>query len=404
MEPHREPMPPPEPPAAATAVAVGARVLVSRDALQALLDALHARGFDVVGPTLRDGAIVYDRISRLADLPSGWTDRQEAGRYRLERRADAALFGYAVGPHSWKRFLHPPEERLWRATRQESGFAVQPEPPPPAAFAFIGVRACDLHAIAIQDRVFLGGAHQDPSYAARRGGAFIVALNCGTAGGTCFCTSMGTGPRAAARFDLALTELIGEAGHAFLVEVGSVAGAELLASVPSRPAGPEMLQAAEAVLARTAASMGRQMDTAGLKEMLQGNPEHPRWDEVATRCLACANCTMVCPTCFCTTVTDHTDLAGQEAERLRRWDSCFTAEFSFIHGGSVRTSTKSRYRQWMTHKLAHWIDQFDTSGCVGCGRCITWCPVGIDITAEAAAIRTPPAAPGAKRGTRHGNA
>ena len=367
-----------------------APVLLDRAGLQALLDALAARGFDVVGPTLRDGAIVYDRIARIAELPGGWTDRQDAGRYRLERRADAALFGYAVGPQSWKRFLHPPEERLWRAHRQDDGFTITPEPPPPAPFAFIGVRACELHAIAIQDRVFLGGAHQDPGYAARRQGAFLVALNCGTAAATCFCASMGTGPRAEAGFDIALTELIDVDRHDFLAVAGSDAGAALLAVLPTRPAGPEAAAAAEAVVAHTAASMGRQLDTVGLKELLQANPEHPRWDEVAARCLACANCTMVCPTCFCTSVADHTDLTGTEAERVKRWDSCFTADFSYIHGGSVRASGKSRYRQWMTHKLAHWIDQFGTSGCVGCGRCIAWCPVGIDITAEAAAIRATP--------------
>lgn len=365
-------------------------VLLDRAGLQALVDALVARGFDVIGPTLRDGAIVYDRIADIAALPAGWTDRQEAGRYRLERRADAALFGYAVGPQSWKRFLHPPEETLWRARRQDDGFTITPEPPAPAPFAFLGVRACELHAIAIQDRVFLGGAHQDPGYAARRQGAFLVALNCGTAAGTCFCASMGTGPRAESGFDLALTELIDATRHDFLAVAGSEAGAALLAVLPTRPAGSDATAAAEAVLARTKAGMGRHLDTDGLKERLQANPEHPRWDEVAARCLACANCTLVCPTCFCTSVADHTDLARTEATRVKRWDSCFTADFSFIHGGSVRASGKSRYRQWLTHKLAHWIDQFGSSGCVGCGRCIAWCPVGIDITAEAAAIRAMP--------------
>jgi formate hydrogenlyase subunit 6/NADH:ubiquinone oxidoreductase subunit I len=131
----------------------------------------------------------------------------------------------------------------------------------------------------------------------------------------------------------------------------------------------------------------RHLDTAGLRDLLYENFEHPRWDNVAARCLSCANCTMVCPTCFCTTVEDVSDISGNHAERWRRWDSCFTQSFSYIHGGSVRTSAKSRYRQWMTHKLASWTDQFGTSGCVGCGRCITWCPVGIDITEEVRAIR-----------------
>ena len=139
----------------------------------------------------------------------------------------------------------------------------------------------------------------------------------------------------------------------------------------------------------TARSMGRTLDTDGIKELLYGSYEHRRWDDVAARCLACANCTLVCPTCFCATVEDVTDLTGDHAERWRRWDSCFTLEHSYLHGGSVRTSTRARYRQWLTHKLATWIDQFGTSGCVGCGRCITWCPVAIDITAEVAAIRAP---------------
>jgi Fe-S-cluster-containing hydrogenase component 2 len=129
------------------------------------------------------------------------------------------------------------------------------------------------------------------------------------------------------------------------------------------------------------------MDTSGIKELLYRNPEHPRWDDVAERCLACTNCTLVCPTCFCGSVEDVTDLVGETAERWRRWDSCFTLDHSFLHGGSVRSSTRARYRQWLTHKLASWIDQFGTSGCIGCGRCITWCPVGIDITEEVAAIR-----------------
>ncbi|WP_287788177.1 4Fe-4S dicluster domain-containing protein [Acidiphilium sp.] len=385
--------PPPDPSAAP--------VLLDRAGLQALVDALVARGFDVIGPTLRDGAIVYDRVARIEEFPVGWTDRQDAGRYRLERRADAALFGYAVGPQSWKRFLHPPEERLWRARRQDDGFTIEPEPPPRTPFAFLGVRACELHAIAIQDRVFLGGAHQDQGYAARRQGAFLVALNCGTAAGTCFCASMGTGPRAGSGFDLALTELIDATRHDFLAVPASAAGAALLAALPARPAGPEAIAAAEAVLARATAGMGRHLDTTGLKARLQANPEHPHWDEVAARCLACANCTLVCPTCFCTSVADHTNLTGTEATRVKRWDSCFTADFSFIHGGSVRASGKSRYRQWLTHKLAHWIDQFGSSGCVGCGRCIAWCPVGIDITAEAAAIG---AMPGEEKEGEGGNA
>jgi formate hydrogenlyase subunit 6/NADH:ubiquinone oxidoreductase subunit I len=378
---------------------VGTQATLSRDGLQALIEALTARGYQVLGPTLRDGAIVYGEVASLADLPAGWTDQQDAGRYRLERREDDALFGYAVGPQSWKRFLHPPIERLWQAQRTDDGFAVTQAEEEAPKFAFLGVRACELHAIAIQDRVFVAGPYPNTGYQRRRRDNFLVAVNCGEAGGTCFCVSMSTGPKADAGFDLALTELLDGEDHRFLVEVGSAAGAAVLAELPHRMASPEDTEAADAVVARTAGRMGRTLDTAGLKELLQGNPTHKRWDDVAKRCLTCANCTMVCPTCFCTTVEDHSDLAGQTAERVRRWDSCFTLDFSYIHGGSVRTQGSSRYRQWITHKLASWIDQFGTSGCVGCGRCITWCPVGIDITEEAAAIR---ASSGGSKETGHG--
>jgi sulfhydrogenase subunit beta (sulfur reductase) len=280
--------------------------------------------------------------------------------------------------------------RLWQARREGDGFTVTEDESASEQLAFIGVRSCELRAIAIQDRVFLSGPYLDNSYKIRRDRAFIVAVNCGHAGGTCFCVSMDAGPKVETGFDLALTELIEEGLHLFVLEVGSLAGSDVVRDLCAQPATEEQIAAAEHVVARTASQMGRHLETGGLKELLQANLDHPRWDEVAERCLSCGNCTNVCPTCFCTTIDDTTDLTGATAERVRRWDSCFTLDFSYIHGGSVRGSARSRYRQWMTHKLAHWIDQFGSSGCVGCGRCITWCPVGIDITEEVAAIRAVP--------------
>lgn len=377
-------------------------VIGSRDGMQALLGALAGHGYRVLGPTVKDGAIVYDDVASVDDFPAGWTDRQDAGRYRLERRGDAALFGFAVGPHSWKRFLHPPLERLFVAHQGEDGVTFAPgEEAAPRKLAFVGVRACELHAIQVQDRVFCSGTFVDRGYALRRRDAFIVAVNCGQAGGTCFCVSMQTGPAVDSGFDLALTELPPDFDNDLVVEVGSARGAAILEHIPRRPATEAQLASAQAVVAHTASQMGRSMQTGGIQALLQGNPHHPRWTEVAQRCLSCGNCTMVCPTCFCTTVEDHSDLAGKTAERIRRWDSCFTLDFSYIHGGSVRQTGQSRYRQWLTHKLASWIDQFGTSGCVGCGRCITWCPVGIDITEEVAALRI---APDDGRGEGHGGA
>jgi ferredoxin len=370
----------------------GRAAVIAPETLTALIGALRAQGYRVLGPTRRDDAIVYDDVACAADLPAGWTDEQDGGHYRLRRRGDAALFGYAVGPHAWKRFLHPPLLRLWRAERDGNGLRIETDPPPEGRYAFLGVRGCELAAIAMQDKVFLGGPHADPHYRARREGVFIVAVNCAEAGGTCFCVSMDTGPQARAGYDLALTELL-DGGHRLLADAGSPRGAALLAELPHRPATPDDLAQAAALLGHTAAAMRRQMRTDDVRDVLLNNLQHRRWEEVAARCLACGNCTQVCPTCFCTSVSDHNDLATGAAERTRRWDSCFTADFSYIHGGSVRASPKSRYRQWLTHKLANWVDQFGTLGCVGCGRCITWCPVGIDITEEVRAIRAAPEDP-----------
>ena len=255
-------------------------------------------------------------------------------------------------------------------------------------FAFIGVRSCELSAIAIQDKVFIKGQFVDQSYNARRDRLFMVAVNCGQAGETCFCVSMDTGPKATFGFDVALTEVLGGEQHHFVVETMSEKGKQVMGRVPHRKALRHESEAADRIIADTTQQMGRSMDTVNIKELLYENHDHPRWDDVAARCLTCANCTMVCPTCFCTTVDDVTDLKGENAERWRRWDSCFTLDFTYIHGGNTRVSAKSRYRQWMTHKLASWQDQFDISGCVGCGRCIAWCPVGIDITEEIDAIRS----------------
>jgi sulfhydrogenase subunit beta (sulfur reductase) len=374
------------------------QLVMARGQLDQLLEAISRRGFRLIGPTARDGAIVYDEISSSADLPAGWTDEQDGGTYRLRRRDDDALFGYNVGPQSWKRHLFPPSSLLSRVRGDDGMSFAAADSQDAGPLAFIGVRSCELHAIAVQDRVFLGGRHADPVYAGRREGAFIVAVNCGQAGGTCFCVSMQTGPRAESGFDLALTEFLDGGRHEFLVEIGTARGAEVMSEVACRAAQAPDVRTAEQILQRTAASMGRQMDTSGIKELLYANFEHPRWEEVAGRCLACGNCTMACPTCFCFSVENVSDLAGTQAEQHRSWDSCFTMDHSYLHGGAVRVSNRSRYRQWMTHKLATWIDQFGTSGCVGCGRCITWCPVGIDITEEVAAIRADDGALGGETG------
>ena len=367
--------------------------IFERAELDTLIETLKRRGFKVIGPTVGDSAIIYDELTDANDLPIGWTDEQTNGTYHLKRRDDAAVFAWTVGPQSWKKFLFPPIQKIFAMHRSPKGLDFPnskkqaPQESQPIKYAFFGVRSCELNAIAIQDKVFLGGPFIDPLYQRKRTGTFIVAINCSQAGGTCFCTSMNTGPRPTTGFDLALTEILNDKHHCFVVEAATELGEDVLKSVKCTKATEEDLATVKNITEQTVTQMSRSLDTANLKNILYQSSEHPRWERTASLCLTCTNCTMVCPTCFCATVEDVTDLAGKQADRIRKWDSCFTLDFSYIHGGSVRTSAKARYRQWMTHKLASWVDQFGTFGCVGCGRCITWCPVGIDITEEARAIR-----------------
>src|SRR5579863_3534129 len=223
--------------------------------LPRLLTAISSRGYELFGPTIREGAIVYDRLNSAEDLPRGWTDEQSAGKYRLARRQDEAYFGYNVGPHSWKKFLHVPATRLWSSKKDSGGFQIIEEKRQPIKRAFIAVRACELHAISIQDHVLIGGAFVDPDYKCRRQDVFLVAVNCGQAGGTCFCDSMKTGPRATSGYDLALTESIEEGEHYFVIETGSPEGEAVLREVPHRKAGEADQEAIERTTAKAVSQM-----------------------------------------------------------------------------------------------------------------------------------------------------
>lgn len=351
--------------------------------LQSLIDELRRRGYEVVGPTVEQEAIVYAEIVSVSQLPQGWTDEQSPGSYRLKKREDDAWFGYVVGPHSWKKYLFPPRLTLLSARQTERGWEFVTQAQEPKKYACLGVRACEIAAIDVQDRTFLRGTYPDPVYAERRESLFLAAVNCTQAASTCFCTSMKTGPRCQAGYDLALTEL--ETG--FVCEVGSDRGKEVLASLATRPATEAELASADAARQQAVDQITRRMPADQLPQLLLDNLNHPRWNEVGERCLSCTNCTLVCPTCFCASVADVRDLNTGVVERQRTWDSCFNPDFAHLTSGSARPEISDRYRQWLTHKLATWHEQFGVSGCVGCGRCITWCPVGIDITEEVVAIQ-----------------
>lgn len=379
--------------------------------LDDLLQCLAAEGYEIVGPRVEAGCIVLNPIQSSQDLPIGWKDHQGPGMYRLEQGDRSSYFDFVVGPQSWKKYLFSPHQKLWSARQDATGLHITPEVPQPVRRAFFGVRACELHAIAGQDHVFLNGSvdAKDVFYEAARHNVLLIAVECTRSGENCFCTSAGTGPAVRpdripvqssspedhriplplreadvpSFCDLILTELDDE----FVIRSASDAGERILKQLNLAVAGQDQVREAERRVAATAATMNRTPNLRDARELLLRNLESPVWDDVARRCLSCSNCTMVCPTCFCSSTQDSSDLQGVSAARERHWDSCFNSQFAAVHGGNYRSTIRSRYRHWLTHKFSYWHDQFGESGCVGCGRCITWCPVGIDVTAEIDAIR-----------------
>ena len=357
-------------------------VVIPAGGLDALIEVLRARGHQVWGAREIDGALTLGPIASASDLPRGRIEAAEAGTVRLIDGSRDAYFDHTLPMQGLKRAVYPAEERLYEVGMDMAAEEDPVEAPP---LAVLGVRPCDLAALETLTAVFEGGPFVDTRFRRRREALLLIAVNCMRPAATCFCASMNTGPRAEGGFDLVLDEIIEDERHVFVVGAGSAKGREILDALSGEPASEVDLQTARAG-SRTCAEAQQRRMGEDVEALLKRNYEHPHWAAVAERCLSCANCTLVCPTCFCGTVEDRSSLDGAQAERWRRWDSCFSLDFSYLHGGAVRTETASRYRQWITHKLSHWHDQFGRSGCVGCGRCIAWCPVGIDITAEVAAL------------------
>lgn len=361
---------------------IGSTVLLPKTEFDLLLADLRENGYQTVGPRLQDESIVYKEIEGLKDLPRGILSDQGPASYRMTQTGKARYFDFIPAAQSWKQFLFPPRSTLFSADKDGKWQVAEKREAAPH-YALIGVRACELAAILVQDKVFIRSDFSDPIYRERRENLFILAVNCLDPDATCFCVSMATGPRVQPGFDLCLTEL----DDAFLVEAGSELGRSLLSRRNFELPSAFVQNSANQAMEHAAGQMGRKMDTSDLPGLLTEHLEAERWTEVGKRCLSCANCTQVCPTCFCWDATDLTDLAGKFTRRERVWDSCFNPTYSYVFGGNTRPNIRSRYRQWLTHKIGAWKGQFDVLGCVGCGRCITWCPVGIDLTEEVAAIR-----------------
>ena len=317
--------------------------VIEPEALEALVTGLAARGYRVLGPTVRDGAIVYDDLDSADELPIGWTDDQEPGSYRLERRDDDARFGYAVGPHSWKQFLFPPRVRLWQARRTRGrrlrgrGRAARRRRRSPSSASARATSTRSRSRTASSS----AGAYVDRDYAARREDAFVVAVNCFEPGGTCFCVSMGTGPDARRRVrprahrDPRRRAPASRRGR----QRRGRRAARRARRAGRRPTAD--LDAAERSRRRRRANgWAAAMDTDGPPRAPRRHPRAPALGRRRRRAASrAATARWSARPASARRVEDATDLTGERRRALARvWDSCFSLDHSYIHGGSVRPS------------------------------------------------------------------
>lgn len=351
--------------------------------LQNLIKVLTLEGFACVGPQVSAGTIVYDKLTDAKQLPWGIIDHQKPGQYRLEKTDLPQAFAWTNGPQAIKPYLFKSCDIAWCAKKIDNRLMVFHEQNTIARpLAFIGARACDLAGMAIQDKILMEDCYIDPFYKERREKFFVIAVNCNRCSENCFCVSTGDGPKATKFFDISLSEV----DSGFILEIGTQKGNGIVTQLNLPKAEQKQINKVEMNINNVVKQQTKKLPSVNLRDLLFANLDHPRWDNVAGRCLSCTNCTQVCPTCFCQCATENPNLKGTQSIHSKVWDSCFTDGHSYIHGSLIRDDTRKRYRQWLTHKIGSWYDQFGMSGCVGCGRCITWCPVGIDITMETNAI------------------
>jgi len=351
------------------------RYTAAKGCVPGLIRNLQRQGYTVVGPSIVDGVVRLRELRGPGDLASGVVDFHAPGSYAVGGERSLLVFSSINGPDSPKEYFHPAEVELSKLVDRGNGIERISSFHSEKKYAFFGLRPCDLKGVEVMDRTMLVPGFEDPVYSALRKGSLFVVVNCTRAGENCFCASMGTGPEAESGYDVAITELPDK----LLVDVPA-RNIGLFEGINLSPATEDDLREGEERVRQVREQTGRRFTPRNPAKSMYEAIDSPLWGKVAERCLACGNCTMVCPTCFCNTIIDKTDLKDGSVSRVRTWDSCLSKDFVYSAGGNPRQQRTARYRQFVMHKFAYWPDEFGTYGCVGCGRCITWCPVGIDIT------------------------
>jgi ferredoxin len=308
-----------------------------------------------------------------------------SGKKVLAPVACGDRFRYAV-PAEGKAFsldfdrpLVPPKSAVFPQTetlyRFQLGKTELAAPQPGEELILLGVRPCDARAIKLVEKLFRWDV-DDPYYLRRRELTTVVGLACLEPGLNCFCPSLGGGPASTEGLDLLMVDL----GDSYYLEPLTDKGRSLmdLASGLLEEAGEEGLQKKEEAVRRAEEKIRRTVDTDGVPEILPDLWEHPLWQKTAAGCLGCGTCTYLCPTCHCFDIQD--EIEGFEARRCRMWDSCMFEEYTLhTSGHNPRPTRRERTRNRINHKYSYFVRKFNVIACVGCGRCVNYCPVNIDL-------------------------
>jgi len=349
--------------------------LIFAEELTQIVAVLMAEGYTVIGPKDKKLALNLEKLSSPDELALGFVSEEKEGYYRLKPAKTLAIDA-AKPMNSPKYYTEKANQLLYTASQVNNQWEFKTAVVEPEPIAFFGLNACDVASLYILDLTFKQ-EFKDPVYEKNRQAVqFVVGVNCTHPGNNCFCSTYNTGPRLTYPYDLGLTCL----GETYLVEAGSQKGKEVLAKLKSEPASQAHLQQKETLLEKAKKQMSKAFNLKKACQVLADNYEHPYWDEPSERCLSCANCINVCPTCYCYQIYRRANLSADEVAVFRSLDACHHLEFAAVHGGNFRPRRVDRLRHWVNHKIFWTIEQYGVPGCVGCGRCITWCPTAIDIT------------------------
>lgn len=331
-------------------------MIITKKDIANFLDSLKAN-YQVYAPVRQNHYVMFKEITSGSDV----------------------LLDYSNSKIPPKGILFPQSEELFSYKVDKQGAQLEEKIDSQKKVIF-GIRPCDAKSLALLDNVFSNDKYQDPYYVTRRKNTVLVGIGCNEPQSTCFCTSIDGGPFDTSALDLLLIDI----GDKYVIEIVTDKGKELLSNANCTEATDADKEAASKV--KSNATLINTINIDGLKAKLDVNFYDEIWDFISEKCLGCAACTYSCPTCHCFDIVD--DAVDTNGCRVRNWDSCMFPLFT-LHGSghNPRPSGKERFRNRIMHKFKYFVDNFNATACVGCGRCIQNCPVNLDIREVLAEIK-----------------